>query len=147
MPLQREKRQADTGPEYYLPGLLSAVNDLGTIVAQLRGEISTLNGVQQLGANPRPIVNSQSMRLSTSAGRLAGYSIRESAAAPAAALVRIRDGFDATGDLLVTIPLLAGAGAHEWLLPGGISFGYGLFVEVAAGTVEGLVYLANGLTP
>lgn len=144
MPRERSESRPTNGPgpEHYLEGLVHSVNDLGTIVSQLRGEISTLNGVRQLGINPRPFVAGQTGRLSTSSGRLAGFSIRETTGA-AAAVVRLRDGSDATGDLLATIALLGGASVQAWFMPSGVSFGYGLFLEVTSGAVEAVVYL-NG---
>jgi len=142
MPRERTEHRPTNGagPTQYLEGLVHTVNDLGTIVSQLRSEISTLNGVRQLGTNPRAFATGQTGRLSTSSGRLAGFSIRETSGA-AAAVVRLRDGSDATGDLLSTISLVSGESVRDWFMPSGISFGYGLFLEVLTGVVEAVVYL------
>lgn len=69
-----------------------------------------------------------------------GFAIRESAGAPAAAVIRIYDGISAAGVLLETISLAASESAREWY--GGsqpLLAGNGIYVDIISGTVEGSV--------
>lgn len=110
------------------------------LLERVRDELVSINGVARRGAGARPIVNGQSIRLATSSGQLAGFSLRETSGA-APAVVRLLDGSDASGDILFTVALLAGASNHEWLLPHGLFYGAGLFVQVLTGTIEGAIFL------
>lgn len=131
------RRTAGSGSQdTYEPGLVEVlISQLGKIQDGLR----TLNGAQALGAIPRQITNGQSNPISTSPGRIAGWSVRETAAATA--LIRLRDGTSATGDPIATIALTANQSVRDWFMPTGISFSNGLYVEVVFGAIEGVVYL------
>lgn len=127
-----------------LAQLLGAISDLNDSLQQLHAGVKTSNAIRRVGAESRPILNGASTSISRNLGRVAGYSIRETTGA-AAAVVRIRDGFDATGDLLLTIALPAAGSAVEWFMPGGIAFTVGCFLEVVSGAVEGAVHLGTSL--
>ena len=105
---------------------------------------SSRNTVPLHGAEYRSIVASDGtgVRVMSSPGRIAGFSVRETTGA-AAALVKLRDGADIGGDLVMTISLSAGESARDWFWPGGISLTYGLFCEVTTGAIEGVAYLSQ----
>ena len=75
------------------------------------------------------------------AGLYGGYAVRETAGA--VAVLRIRDGFDASAALVDTVALPANGSAQAWLFPSGVQLRYGLFVEIVSGTVEGTVYTVD----
>jgi len=107
----------------------------------LRAELEqTRNAVRTSGGEPRAVVDGsgKGVRVSTSPGRLAGWSLRESAGA--VAVVRLRDGADAGAELVAVVNLPAGGSSTQWLLPGGASLGNGLFADVT-GSVEGVAYI------
>lgn len=81
------------------------------------------------GATARPAIG---------AGSLVGYSI---AGGAAGATVYLRDGVDADGALVATFTLAADESTSAWFGPGGLNLSRGLFVDVAAGSIEGAVYL------
>lgn len=73
------------------------------------------------------------------AARLAGWSIREAAGTPAAATVRLRKA--AVGGDIVAVIRLAASGAETVVFSDDfLSCEGGCFVEVVAGTVEGVLY-------
>lgn len=126
---------------HYAAIALALENGLDSIAAQLQ---PSRNAVPLSGAEYRSMVASggAGVRVMSSAGRIAGFSVRETTGA-APALVKLHDGFDLNGDLVMTISLAAGESARDWFWPGGISCTYGLFVEVASGTIEGVAYLSQ----
>lgn len=126
-----------------LAAALGAVANLNDNARQLVQGLKTYNGARRLGAESRIIAGGQSGRLSNSPGRLAGYALRETAGA--AAVVRLLDGPDANGDMLLSLSLAANESTRDWYLPGGISFTQGLFVVVVSGAIEGNVYLGTSL--
>jgi len=88
----------------------------------------------------RPIPGAGGL-LMPGAGLYGGYAVRE--AAGAVAVLRIRDGFDASAALVDTVALPANGSAQAWLFPSGVQLRYGLFVEIVSGTVEGTVYTVD----
>lgn len=73
--------------------------------------------------------------------RLVGYSVRESAATPAAASVSLRHGTLATDPLLLpTVVLAAGGRLEHWFGPDGIACPGGIFVDRATGNTELVLY-------
>lgn len=110
-------------------------------ISQLQTELSqSVGGVLLRGARVAQIETAH--RPMTSGGALIGYSIRENAGPPgAAALVHLRDGPDAAGELVCTLALAAGESANAWFGPGGLNIAQGLFVHVETGSVAGAVYL------
>ena len=76
--------------------------------------------------------------------RYFGFSVRETSGA-AAAMLRIHEGTNATGDILDVIDLKAGESAREWYGPQGIDADGGIFVDVVSGAVEGSVRAVGGL--
>lgn len=70
----------------------------------------------------------------------AGYSIREAAATAAAATVRFRLGALA-GQILAVVELPAD-GSETFAFPEAIRTATGVYVEVVAGTVEGVIHSA-----
>jgi hypothetical protein len=127
--------------EHGLENLIPKFTDMIERLDRVHDELRSLNGVHLRGATPRVIINGASMKMSTSAGQLAGYALRETSGGTPA-IVRLLDGFDATGDLLLPISLTGAESVRDWFLPAGISFGTGLFVQVVSGTVEGVVFMA-----
>lgn len=119
--------------------LLEHLNLLIGGFGKLHHELTTQRGAFTTGGDYRPIVNGASGVLYASAGTLTGYSIRETAGAPA--VVRVHDGRDASGDLLVTIGLAADESATVVLPHQGVGFALGLYVEIVSGAVEGTVYV------
>ena len=124
--------------------LLGAIADLNDSLQQLHAGVKTTNAIRRVGAESRQIIGGNSGRLSNSVGRLAGWAIRETSGT-AAATVHLRDGFDASGDLLATIRLGTAGSNVQWLLPGGVAFTAGLYVEVATGQIEGCIWLGTSL--
>lgn len=137
-PLRGPWGRSLTGTDEYRPGMLEAVESLIGDVRELHTTVRGQGGIRNLGAQSSTIVNGASQRLSASAGQLAGYGLRETAGAPA--VVRLLNGVDTGGDLLVPISLAAGESVRDWFLPHGISFGAGLYVQVLSGTIEGAIY-------
>lgn len=72
--------------------------------------------------------------------RLGGFAVRESAATAAPATVILRHGTADTDTMLVPIELAAGESAREWYGPGGIEVPNGVFIEVAAGEVDVVLF-------
>lgn len=134
------------------------------VIQQLQANLAdSVNGITLRGALPVPIggpVGGQSQAmsrpLSNGAGRLVGYSLRESSLT-APILIRLYDGPDANGRLVDTIPLASGVAASSdskarvWYGPGGLSLTAGLYVQLTAldgvsaplGAVEGDVFLGS----
>ncbi len=77
--------------------------------------------------------------LTTSAKFLYGYSVRENAATPAAATLLIRNG-GATGDIVVAVELPAD-GSETVAFGHPVRFPDGVYVDQAAGTVQGSVFV------
>ncbi|HRC64971.1 MAG TPA: hypothetical protein PLB86_07250 [Dermatophilaceae bacterium] len=115
-------------------------NTAERFAAEMEG---TRNAVRISGCEARAIVDGAGvgLRVTTSPGRLAGWSVRETSGA-APAIVRFLDG--PGGDGVAEIALPAGQGSTLWLLPGGVSLTYGLSVQVVQGAVSGAVYVAGG---
>jgi hypothetical protein len=108
----------------------------------------TLGGVLLRGARPVQVgtADGATTRAATSPGRLVGWSLRVPAFSTNPGVVRLRDGQDATAPIVAVVNLPAGQGNTSWLAPGGISFQYGLYVEIVTGggvetAIEGAVYL------
>jgi DNA uptake protein ComE-like DNA-binding protein len=75
------------------------------------------------------------------AGRLMGYSVREAAATPAAAVVRFRSGATVAGTPLgAGVSLAPGESVREWFGPAGINVPTAVFLERVSGTTEVTVY-------
>lgn len=123
-----------------LEDLIPRFSEVTEWLQRVHDELVSLNGIRRDGALVRPILNGASLRLSTSAGQVLGYSVRETSGA-AAAVLRLRDGSDTSGDLVATIQLPANASATVWLAPHGVAFVQGLYAEVVSGALEGVVYL------
>lgn len=73
-----------------------------------------------------------------SVNRFGGWSVRESAATAAAATVRFREA-SSTGQILAVVELPADGSDTRVLDPAVWPAG-GVYVEVVAGTVEGVIY-------
>lgn len=107
----------------------------------------TLGGVMLRGARPVQIGTAAggTARVSTSPGRLVGWSVRIPALGALPGVLKLHDGQDASGDVIAVINLPAGGSNTTWLAPGGVSFQYGLFAEIVTGgvepAIEGAVYL------
>jgi hypothetical protein len=117
----------------------------GLELAQVRAEFSaglkeTRNALRITGARPFPVYGS--IRAANSAGRLAGWTFRETSGT-GPATVSIYEGNDASDPqtLVATFTLTAGASLPGALPAPGVSFGeVGLFVAVT-GAVAGVLYL------
>lgn len=147
MRIDNDRRRAarPSHADEQLAQALGAIANLNDNVQQLHAGIKTQNAIVRLGADVRQIVNGASCKLSSAAGRVAGYAIRETTGS-GTALIRIRDGFDATGDLLLPISLAASESARDWFMPGGISYTAGLYIEVVSGSIEGVVFTGATLS-
>ena len=101
----------------------------------------TVDGLLLRGARAVPVSNAKP-RPTLSGAALVGYSLREVAGVAAAASVILRSGEDAEGEILAVIELAGDRSETQWFGPGGVNVGgRGLFVDVAAGAVAGVVYL------
>lgn len=110
--------------------------------AELEQAYRTTNGtVRDRGARPVPVEAGKRVRLATGGGTLSGFALRETGGA--AALVNLRDGADASADVVMPISFAAGESVRDWFGPNGISLYYGLFMEVVSGAVEGSVFLGG----
>lgn len=76
-------------------------------------------------------------------GALAGFSFRETAGNTA--ILRLRDGNSTSGDIIVTLSLAASESARDWFTLPGITYKYGIYIEVLAGAIEGALYLAENV--
>lgn len=76
------------------------------------------------------------------AANLYGFAIRETAGA--AAVVRIRNGVDATGVPFIPISFAANESVGENYLPNGVRFPNGIFFDVVSGAVEGSILYSGG---
>lgn len=112
-------------------------------VDSLRATMSRSNlAVALQGAEVRQVnLGGRDTKAATSAGRLMGWSLRETAGAQAT--VYLRDGLDDTGAIVAAIELAPNESTRDSYFPGGLSYGAGLYVDVAAGAVEGAVYLGG----
>lgn len=120
------------------------VHTVENATEQLAAEFEgTRNAVRISGAEYRPAVDGTGAgaRVTVSAGRLAGWCLRETTGA-APAVVRLLDG--PGGDVVAEIGIPAGQTATTWLLPGGVSIAYGVAVAVVSGAIAGTVYVAGG---
>lgn len=69
-----------------------------------------------------------------------GFSLREAAGSPGAAVVRVWDNTAASGTMIAAANIAASGGAHH--APGdGIRANIGLYLEVVSGTIEGSVWI------
>ena len=115
--------------------------ELERIRTELMAGLQLSRGAVPLqGAEARQLTDSagNGVRVSTSAGRLVGFSLRETTTTDPA-LVRLLDGPD--GEPLALIRLAPGESVRDWYGPTGVSFIYGLFTQVVSGAVEGVAYL------
>lgn len=78
-------------------------------------------------------------QLTTAAGGLFGWSLRETTGA-ATATVELIDGGNNAGQVLAEVVLGAGGSESVWLGPHGIDVQTGLRVHVVAGTVKGAAW-------
>lgn len=69
-------------------------------------------------------------------GRLMGFSVREAAATPAKASMRLRAG-GAAGAILATVTLAPEESIRDWFGPNGITATGGVYYELVSGTITG----------
>ena len=104
----------------------------------MRAELARSTSTQLLrGSEVRQV--GPSGVISSNAGRLMGWGLRNTDPNNPAT-VYLRDGSDVNGDVIVPIQLAAAESDRDAFTPG-LSFINGLFVHVAAGAIEGAVYL------
>lgn len=77
-------------------------------------------------------------------GVLRGYSFRETSGT-AAAVLRVRAGFNATANLIASVSLVAGESVRDYFGESGLRADTGLYVEVVSGVVEGSVWYQGTL--
>lgn len=132
-----EAEPRETTEMDYLKWLLSMQTDVA----------ETLNGVLLKGARPAPfgVVDSSLgvVRLTSSAGRLVGWSLREFGGVNPA-VIRLRDSRDTSGTIVSVITLAANGAQNQWIHPG-VSFVDALSAELVTGanlsaSVEGAIY-------
>jgi len=124
---------------------LGALPNLNATAQQIHRVMRSIDAARSLGAEARPIIAGSPGLLSASIGRLAGVNFHETSGA--ASVVRLFDGIDPSGTLLLALTVPANGAVSPWFLPGGISFGRGLFLTVSAGVIEGAAYLGTTLGP
>jgi hypothetical protein len=119
--------------------------DVARWLAQMQADVAeSLGGVMLRSARPVPITVLPTI-LSSSPGRLVGWSVHETVGANPY-VIRLRNGTEGSADLVAVISGNAGSAESRWFGPGGISFTEGLYVEIVVGgglsqTVEGVVYI------
>lgn len=82
------------------------------------------------------------VQISSLAGVLMGWSLRESAGTPAVATAYIRDGTSATAPIVAVIEFAANVSGTEWFGPQGIRINTGVYLDMVAGELEGAIFLA-----
>ncbi|MBN9327983.1 MAG: hypothetical protein J0I87_13860 [Cellulomonas sp.] len=93
--------------------------------------VQTNNGNRLRAARPLPAGIGGRPLLWAGAGWLVGWALT----ATATTTITLRDSRDTTGDAIASIAIAAGGSAQLWMGPGGVSFGEGLFVDAAIGSV------------
>lgn len=121
--------------------------ELSTVrwLEQLRTDLAeSVGGVVLRGARAVPIGTGLSTRPTSSAGRLAGWNLRETTGA-AGAVVRLWNGRElGAAVLLATIGLPSGATDTHHFPGGGINVDdQGVIVELVSGSVEGVIFLGG----
>lgn len=113
---------------------------LERVQAELRVGLGEFhNGLRLQGARHVAVGAGGRALASAGSGRLVGWSLR---AAGGAVTVTLRDGRDASGDVLAVLELADGATDTQWLGPGGVSFVEGLYVETDGdGALTGAAWL------
>ena len=86
---------------------------------------------------------STSLLIASGYGHLSGWSVVESAGTPAAAQLRFHDSVDTTGTILGVAKLAASGTDAGPNMDEGIRFRNGIYMEVVAGSVEGVVYIRS----
>jgi hypothetical protein len=98
--------------------------------------VQTNAGNRLRGARPLPAGTGGRPLLCAGAGRVVGWALT----ATAATTITLRDSRDTTGDPIASIAIPANGSAALWCGPGGISFGEGLFADVAGGPFTGAIW-------
>ena len=81
------------------------------------------------------------LQVYTGSGTLMGFALRESAGTAAAAGAVLRDGTSASADMIAPVNLAADESAREWYGPQGIPFNTGVYLDMQAGELEGVLYI------
>jgi hypothetical protein len=119
--------------------------DAARWLAQLQADVAqSLGGMLLRGTRPVQLgsASNATSQPSGGAGRLTGWSLRETSGT-AAAVVRFYDGRDTSGTLIATAVVPAGTSSNVALAGNGASYVYGLFVDTSAGTgaIEGAAHI------
>jgi hypothetical protein len=72
-------------------------------------------------------------------GTIAGYSFRELTGAATATLT-FHDGIDSNATIIFELNLAAGESTRDWFSIDGISYRYGLYVNISAGSISGNLF-------
>lgn len=72
-------------------------------------------------------------------GFIAGFSFLETAGAIASLV--LHDGADANAPIILVVGMPANGNSHEWYLPGGVQYQYGIYVEVITGAFKGALFV------
>jgi hypothetical protein len=128
--VESPSRRKPSAADVQLAELVGAVVNLNDRVDLVHNTIRTQNGAQRTGAFYR-LVPSSSQMLSNSPGKLVGWMLHNAGAA--AVVVNLRDSDDVNGDVFASFSVPIGGDSSAWLLPGGVGFSYGLFVEYPGG--------------
>ena len=104
--------------------------------------MESVGGVVLRGARAVPVGSSSSgtSRPANTPTTLTGFALRNTSGATPAVVV-LRDGSDASGDMLVPITLAPSESVREWFGPAGVNVAVGVFVDVVSGDVDGAVFL------
>lgn len=125
------------------------VNEGALVRSELRaGLVETRNAVRLQGSRAIPVLPTTGLQLSTSGGRLMGWTLRNSATG-GQLTVDLRDGRDSSGELLATVSLGSASAWQNsppmWFGPGGISFQEALYLDLTivsgSPTLAGAVYV------
>jgi hypothetical protein len=146
-PLYRHPGPAAAQLEVDVPTEAEPVQEVDAVrwLSQMRADLAeTVGGIMLRAARPVEVSVLPTL-LSSSPGRLVGWSLRETSGTDPF-VVRFRGGTDEGQPLIATAAAAAGTVDTQWLPGGGISLTEGLFVELVAGDglsaeVEGTVYL------
>jgi len=121
--------------------------DVARWLAQMQTDVAeSLGGIMLRAARPVALTVLPTI-VSSSPGRLVGWSVRETVGTDPYVL-RFHNGDNDEADLVAMITGGAGTADNQWFGPGGLSFTEGLYVELVSGgglssAIEGVLYLGS----
>lgn len=131
-------------PEQLDPTAQAIVDALHAVARRINereaAEFQSVQGILVRGARVVPIASGGPQLVSAVSGGLVGWAVWCSDPA-ANGQLNIRDGIDATGDLIAPITLQPGESTRDHFGPAGLAYTKGLFLEFSGGAISGAVFL------